>query len=136
MTDPGATDDRPSPDRQHESGLANPQRAVRGLGSAVMALEILVLLLAIVPLRILGVEPFGLALGFIVAVAVACGVVAARMGHRWAWIAGGAVQIVLLLGGVLLHWMLAGVGLVFGLTWLYALSVRKNLSRPPIRDEE
>ncbi|MFD0556447.1 uncharacterized protein DUF4233 [Stackebrandtia endophytica] len=136
MTEPGATDDHPTPDRRHESGLANPQRAIRGLGSAVMALEVLVLLLAVVPIRILDVEPFGAAIGFVLAVAVACIVFAARMSHRWAWIGGGVVQVVLLVGGIFLHWMIAGIGVVFGLTWLYALSVRRSLSRPPVRDEE
>ena len=37
-----------------ESGLRNPPAAVRGTGAAALGIEGLVLLLAIVPLRVLG----------------------------------------------------------------------------------
>lgn len=134
MTEPGnGQTDQPDPSTR--SGLTNPNRAIRALGASVVGLEFLVLLLAILPMRMLNVEPWGPALGIVLAAAAACLVLAARMNRRWAWIGAGVIQAILLAAG-LLHWMLAAVGVVFGATWLYALSVRRQLSRPPVRDTD
>lgn len=117
----------------NESGLRDPERAARGLGAMVLALEALVLLLAIAPLNMLKVPNVGLAIGVVVALSVAAAVLAGMMRRPWAWYAGGALQIALLPCGVF-HWALAAIGVVFGLVWLYSLHVRRVLSRPPVRD--
>ncbi|SCL41917.1 Protein of unknown function [Micromonospora pallida] len=106
------------------SGLRNPERAVRGLGSAVLALEALVLLLAIQPIRVLGGQLGGAAIGLIVGLAVAAVLLAGMMGRRWAWHVGTLLQVVLALGGFL-HLSLAVLGIIFGLVWAYALHVRR-----------
>lgn len=134
MTEPGDGHAEQS-DPSMRSGLRNPSRAIRALGSAIVGLEVIVLLLAILPMRMLDVRPWGLALGIVVAAAVACVVLAAVMDRRWAWAAAGVLQGILVVSGIL-HWLLAGIGVVFGITWLYGLSVRRQLSRPPVRDAE
>jgi len=108
------------------SGLRNPEAAVRGLGSGTLALEAIVLLLAIQPIRILGGDLSGWGIGAVVALAVLAAVVAGSMRRSWAWHAGTAVQVLLLASG-LLHWSLAALGLIFGATWAYATWVRRKI---------
>jgi len=105
------------------SGLSNPGRAVRGLGALALVLEAVVLLLAIAPVRMLqkGIEPAQLAAllgGAVVAV-----LIAGFLRHAWAWRLGTALQIALVVCGVL-HWTLAVIGVVFGLGWAYVIYVR------------
>lgn len=106
------------------SGLRDPQRAVRSLGAATLALEALVLLLAIQPMRVLGGNLTGATIGVIVALAVGAVVLAGMMRRNWAWHAATGLQVALLAGGFL-HWSLAGLGVIFGLVWLYVLHVRR-----------
>jgi hypothetical protein len=112
------------------SGLRNPQRAVRGLGAGTLIVETLVLLLGIQPMRMLGGDLSGAAIAVIVAVAVACVVLSGLLRRAWAWYAATALQAVLLLAGFL-HWSLAVLGLLFGLVWLYGLYVRRTILSPP-----
>ncbi|MCW3844962.1 DUF4233 domain-containing protein [Micromonospora yasonensis] len=109
---------------ERRSGLRNPERAVRGLGAGSLALEALVLLLAIQPIRLVGGHLSGAAIGAIVALAVACVLLAGQMKRPWAWHAGTVLQGLLLLSG-LLHWSLFVLGVMFGLVWAYALHVRR-----------
>lgn len=121
-------------DDSQRSGLRDPVRAIAGLGACVLALEALVLLLTIVPLRMMRIDNLTFAVIVVLVLTVACVLLAARITRRWAWHGGTAVQVVLLLSGFIFHWALAGVGLIFGVTWWFALSVRTKLSRPPVRD--
>jgi Protein of unknown function (DUF4233) len=111
------------------SGLRNPRAAVRGLGSAALAIEAVVLLLAIQPIRLLGGHLSGWGVGAVVALAVLAGALAGNMGRRGAWHAGTVLQILLLLCG-LLHWSLGALGLIFGAVWAYATHVRRAILRP------
>ncbi|MFI5834857.1 DUF4233 domain-containing protein [Micromonospora sp. NPDC051300] len=117
----------PSPEQPggpRRSGLRNPDKAVRGLGAGTLSLEALVLLLAIQPIRVVGGDLSGAAIGAIVALAVACVVLAGMMRRSWAWHAGTVVQGLLLLSG-LLHWSLLVLGVIFSLVWAYAWHVRR-----------
>ncbi|TCB96624.1 DUF4233 domain-containing protein [Micromonospora zingiberis] len=109
---------------QRRSGLRDPQRAVRGLGAGTLALEALVLLLAIQPIRVAGGDLGGAAIGAVVALAVAAAVLAGLMRRSWAWHAGTALQGLLLLSG-LLHWSLFALGVIFALVWAYVWHVRR-----------
>ncbi|MFG2168344.1 DUF4233 domain-containing protein [Micromonospora chersina] len=109
---------------QRRSGLRNPDKAVRGLGAGTLALEALVLLLAIQPIRVVGGDLSGAAIAAIVALAVACVALAGQMKRAWAWHAGTVLQGLLLLSG-LLHWSLFALGVMFALVWAYALHVRR-----------
>ncbi|MGC5334208.1 DUF4233 domain-containing protein [Micromonospora sp. DT62] len=106
------------------SGLRNPERAVRGLGAGTLSLEALVLVLAIQPIRMVGGDLGGAAIGAVVALAVAAVLLAGMMRRPWAWHAGTALQGLLMLAG-LLHWSLLVLGVVFALVWGYALHVRR-----------
>lgn len=134
---PGSVDADPSatveelPDAQR-SGLRNPQRASAGLGSIVLGLEALVLLMTIVPLRMLLDSGLGPAIGLVLGLTVVCVVLAGMMRRAWAWHLGTLVQVILVAAG-LIHWSLAGVGVIFGATWWYALTVRAKLAKPPVR---
>lgn len=111
---------------KRRSGLRSPQAAVRGLGAGTMVLEAIVLLLAIQPIRVLGGDLSGWGIGAVVTLAVLCAVVAGSMKRRWAWHAGTAVQVLLLVSG-LFHWSLAALALIFGAAWAYATSVRRSI---------
>jgi hypothetical protein len=108
------------------SGLRNPGAAVRGVGAGALAIEALVLLLAIVPLARLGGHRSGAAIGAAIGLAVLSAVLAGLLRYRWAWYAGIALQVVLLACG-LLHVVLAVLGLLFGAVWGYVLSVRRKV---------
>jgi hypothetical protein len=108
------------------SGLRNPAAAVRGLGAGTLALEAIVLLLAIQPIRIMGGHLGGWGVGAVVALAVLAAVLAGMMRRPWAWGAGTVLQVLLLAGG-LLHWSLAVLGLIFGAAWGYASYVRRTI---------
>jgi hypothetical protein len=112
----------------HPSGLRNPDAAIRALGAGTLALEAIVLLLAIQPIRVLGGHLSGWGIGAVIVLAVLCGVVAGAMKRRWAWSAGTVLQVLLLLAG-LLHWSLAVLGLIFGAAWAYATHVRRTILR-------
>ncbi|BCB84497.1 DUF4233 domain-containing protein [Phytohabitans suffuscus] len=129
----GPREPGPPGEPDQRSGLRNPLAAARGLGAGTLILETIVLLLAIQPMRMLGGDLSGATIGVIVGAAVACVVLAGLLRHEWAWYCAAALQGLLILGGFL-HWGLAGVGLLFGLAWLYALSVRRTILSPPKRE--
>ena len=108
------------------AGLRNPGAAVRGVGAAGLAVEGVVLLLALLPLAKLGHGDTTAAIWVCAALAVVCFALCGLLRHAWAWTAGLLVQAALLAGG-LLHWSLAGLGIVFGAAWLYALYVRRSV---------
>ncbi|MER7444751.1 DUF4233 domain-containing protein [Micromonospora avicenniae] len=112
------------PEQPRRSGLRNPERSVRSLGAATLSIEALVLLLAIQPIRVVGANLSGAAIGTVVALAVLGAVLAGMMRRPWAWHAGTVLQGLLLLSG-LLHWSLLVLGIIFALVWGYALHVRR-----------
>jgi hypothetical protein len=109
------------------SGLRNPGAAMRGVGAAALAGEALVLLLAIQPLRVLGVHLTGAAIGTVVGLAAFCLVLAGLLRYRWAWPLGWVPQVALVVAGFLFHGSLVALGVLFGLVWLYVLSVRRRV---------
>jgi hypothetical protein len=110
------------------SGLRNPAAAARGLGAGALILETVVLLLAIQPIRVLGGGLSGSAVLVLCALAGAAVLLSSVLRHRWAWHAGGALQLLVIAAG-LLHVSLAVVGAVFGGVWLYVLHVRRTILR-------
>jgi hypothetical protein len=134
MSDPAGSDPAGSaPDQSgsvgpgpRPSGLRNPAAAVRGVGAGTLAIEALVLLLAIQPIRVLGGDLSGAAIAVIVVLALASALLAGLLRRGWAWHAATGLQV-LLLGAGLLHWSLAVLGLVFGLVWWYVLHVRRRI---------
>ena len=110
------------------SGLRNPGAAVRGVGAAALAGEAIVLLLAIQPLRVIGVHLTGAAIGTVVGLAAFCLVLAGLLRYPWAWLLGWLPQIALVVAGFLFHASLAALGVLFGLVWFYVLYVRRRVT--------
>lgn len=108
------------------SGLRNPVRAVRSLGAGTLVIEMLVLLLAIQPIRMVGGDLSGTAVGAIVALAVLAVVLSGLLSRSWAWHAATALQGLLLLASFL-HWSLGVLGVIFALVWGYVLHVRRAI---------
>ena len=106
------------------SGLRDPAAAVRGVGAGSLAAEMIVLLLAIVPLIRLG-APKG-AVWLAVGLAVVATVLIGLLRRPWAWWAALVVPVALLAGGVL-HTALGVLGVLFGLLWAYVLHVRHTV---------
>jgi hypothetical protein len=115
---------------ERRSGLRNPERAVRAVAAAALAIEALVLLLAIQPMRVLGVPLTGLAIGVIVGLAVGFLALAGLLRYRWAWWAAGAAQVVVFAAGFVFHGSLAVLGVLFAAVWAYVLHVRRNVLGP------
>lgn len=124
---PSSAGERPA---ARPSGLRNPARAARGAAAGTLILETVVLLLAIQPMRQLGGGLRGSAIAVIVTLAVLAVLIAGQLRRRWAWVAGGMLQVALLAAGYL-NPALAVLGVAFGGAWLYALHVRRTVLRPP-----
>jgi hypothetical protein len=109
------------------SGLKNPSRSMRSLGGLTLAMEAIVLLLAIQPVRMLqgGITTWqaGVLLGAAVAAVLLTGLLRKPVG--W-WLALG-LQAFLIAAGVLLHFAIGAVGVIFGLVWLYVMHVRRHV---------
>jgi hypothetical protein len=86
-----------------------------------------VLLLAIQPMRVLGVPLSGAAVAVIVSLAVVCLVLTGLLRHGWAWPAGLVPQAVLIGSGFFFHASLTVVGVLFALVWGYVLHVRRTV---------
>jgi len=120
-------------DPQPPSGLRNPAAAVRGAAAGALAAEGVVLLLAIQPMRVVGVELTRLAVITVVALAIVCFATAGLLKRPWAWAVAIAIQLALVVAGFIFHWSLAALGVLFGLVWGYVVHVRRTVSRPPRR---
>lgn len=105
------------------SGLRDPAKAVRGVGAGALALEAVVLLLAIQPIRMLGGADSGAAVAVAAGSAVVAVGLAALLRLRWVWWAAAGLQGALVLAGFV-HWSLAVLGVIFGLVWAFVLYVR------------
>ena len=110
---------------------ATRRRRYAGLGAGALAIEALVLLLAIQPIRLLGGSLGGWAVAAVVALAVAAGVLAGMMRRPWAWNAGTVLQALVLLAG-LLHWSLLVLGVLFAGVWVYVAARPPGDPRPPL----
>jgi hypothetical protein len=112
---------------EQQSGLRNPSRAIRGLGSLTLVLEAVMLLLAILPLRMLQHGIPAAQLWVLLGGAVAAIVIAGLLGRAWGWWLGAALQLALVVAGTL-HWMIGAVGVAFGLAWAYVMYARRRVT--------
>jgi len=108
------------------SGLRNPEASVRGVAAAALATEGLMLLLTLVPLRVLGAGSAG-NLAFVATLAVISFALAGMARRRWVWWVGSLVPVAVIAAGFFVHPAIGVVGVIFGLVWLYVLSVRKKV---------
>lgn len=108
------------------SGLRNPVAAVRGVGAGALVIEAVALLLAIAPMRMLHVRDTGAAMITVAVLALVCLMLAGKLRRPWVWWAGLAPQVVLLACGYF-SLALTVLGVLFGLVWIYVLSVRRSV---------
>ncbi len=108
------------------SGLRNPSRAMRSLGSLALIVEALVLLLAIQPIRVsqdgISMPQLAVLLGGVCATILLTG----ALRRSWGWWVVGGLQLVFV-GAGFLHWTFAVIGVAFGMVWLYVLYVRRRV---------
>lgn len=112
------------------SGLRNPRAAVRGLGIATLLLEALALLMAVQPLRVIGVPTVAVVLVLVLA-GVAVGL-ATLLRFTATWHLVWLLNLGLLLTGWF-QWALAVLGVAFSLVWWYVLHVRRTILSGPDR---
>jgi len=105
---------------------------VRGVATATLIVESLVVLLAIQPIRMVAPDTPGWTLGLVALVAVACLGAAALLRHRWGWHVGTALQVAVTLTGLFQPAMFV-LGLVFLAVWLYVLHLRRLVGRSAAR---
>jgi chromate transport protein ChrA len=108
------------------SGLRSPAAAVRGIGTATLLLETLVLLLALQPMRQLSSAPDWVALAVVGALVLATATTAGTLRHAWGWKLGIGIQLAIMLAGFV-HLALLLLGLVFLGIWIYVLRVRRSV---------
>lgn len=110
--------------------------ALESLGAVVLGFESIVVFLGglvVYGLKALpwGIEPWwGIVGGAVMAVAMVA--VSGLLRHRWAIVAGWALQVILALGGILVP-ALAVVALIFGGMWAYATIKGAALDRQNAR---
>lgn len=108
------------------SGLRNPSRSLRSLAAMALALEALVLLLAIQPIRVLEGGITATQLVALIGGAVVAVLLTGMLDRQLGW------TLIVILQGVLLflglqHWMIAVVGFIFGMAWAYIFYVRRKV---------
>jgi hypothetical protein len=108
------------------SGLRNPSRALKSLAAMMLALEALVLLLAIQPIRVLEGGITNAQLAAIVFGSVAAILLTGRLDKPYGWTMVTVLQVVLI-GAGLQYWLIGVVGLFFSMVWLYVLYVRRRV---------
>lgn len=108
------------------SGLRNPPAAIRGVGMSTLLLEAVVLLLALRPAQQLA-DATGSDLALIGVASGACVVGALLLRAKFGWVFGGLLQAFVVIVGVVVHWSIAVIGVLFGLIWFYVLRVRRTV---------
>jgi hypothetical protein len=119
MSDASNPDDGPS-------GLRNPAAAIRGVGAVALAVQGVVLLLAIVPLQVIG-DAGAAGTVTVLGFAVASFLLAGLLKRRWVWWTVLALDVALFAAGFAVHLALTALGLLFTLVWLYVLRVRATV---------
>lgn len=110
--------------------------AQESLGAVVLGFESIIVFLGglvVYGLKVLpaGIEPWwGIVGGVVMAIAMVA--VSGSLRHRWALLAGWALQVILLLGGLLVP-ALAVVAVIFGGMWAYATIKGAALDRQNAR---
>jgi hypothetical protein len=127
--EPDRPDDEAPDEQRPVSGLRNPAGAVRGAGAAALAIEAVVLLLAIQPIRMLAGRLSGWGVGSMVVLVVLCVVLAGLLRRRWAWYAAIVLQVLVMATGVF-QYAITIIGAIFLAIWLYVLHLRRTILGP------
>jgi hypothetical protein len=117
------------PEEPPRSGLRNPAASVRGAGAGALAAMAVIMLLAIVPL--IRLDAPVAAVWVVLTLAGLASVLCGLLRRPWAWYAAFLIPAVLIVAGGW-HIVLAVLGALFALVWIYVLHVRRTvLGRSP-----
>jgi hypothetical protein len=110
-------------------------KGFRGPVSATLVLEVVVVLLTLLVVSKFGGANGGaLGIALVLVLAAAMVMLLRYAGRPWAVKAGLAMQVVMLVGGLLVG-SLAALGVLFGLVWLVLLLLRRDVARRMDRGE-
>jgi hypothetical protein len=136
-SEPGAEEPGQEPSRSAASSLApvDPLKGFRGPVAATLVLEVIVVLLTLLVVTKFGGQNgggFGVAL--VLALAAAMIVLVRFAGRPWVLPAALALQVVMVVGGLLVG-VLTALGVIFGLVWLGLLMMRRDVAQKMARGE-
>ncbi|MGZ8180016.1 DUF4233 domain-containing protein [Williamsia sp. SKLECPSW1] len=106
----------------------DPWRGLRGVMAGTLILEAIVVLLALPIVAKVGGGLTAASTTFLVVVTVAMILGSGLQGRRWALYYDLLLQVVLI-AGVVFHWSIGAVGVVFGLVWIYIAYIRRDVAR-------
>jgi hypothetical protein len=114
--------------------LPDPMKGLRGVFAATLALEAIVVLLALLVLGLFGTRSTPLTVGLITGLGVAMIVAAGLQRRSWGLRLALVLQVATILCGLLVP-VLGVMGLVFALVWLWLLWLRRDVQGRMARGE-
>ncbi|GAC57544.1 hypothetical protein GOHSU_22_00040 [Gordonia hirsuta DSM 44140 = NBRC 16056] len=107
----------------------DPWKGFRGINAAVLILEAIVIGLTFPVVATLGdgvTWASGLYLGILCVVMI---LLSGMQGRSWSLPANLGMQVPVIIGGVLFHWSIAVVGVVFLCVWVYIVYIKRDVQR-------
>ncbi|MGQ0481751.1 MAG: DUF4233 domain-containing protein [Pseudonocardia sp.] len=125
---------RPISDQGGQQPVPDPWKGLRGVMAAILILESLVVLLALLVVTKIGDNGGPLGVGIVLALAAAMVLAARFLARPWGLGLVVALQVVMIACGFLSA-ALGVLGVVFGLVWLAILLMRRDVARKMARGE-
>ena len=113
----------------------DPMKGIRGVFAAVLVLEAIVVLLALLVFARFGSGPPAVGTAVIVGLAVLMIVGSGLQGRSWGLGYALAVQLATIVAGFLLVTPLGVVGVIFAVVWAVLLLMRRDVARRMARGE-
>ncbi|GAA1462781.1 DUF4233 domain-containing protein [Williamsia maris] len=104
----------------------DPWKGLRGIMAGTLILEFIVVLLALPIVARVGGGLTWVSGVYLVVLALLMVLGAGVQGRPWALQFDLALQVLLIIG-VVFHWSIAAVGIVFGLVWLYIAYIKRDV---------
>jgi hypothetical protein len=115
--------------------VVDPMKGIRGVFAAVLVLEAIVVLLALLVFARFGSGPPAVGTAVIVGLAVLMIVGSGLQGRSWGLGYALAVQLATIVAGFLLVTPLGVVGVIFAVVWAVLLLMRRDVARRMARGE-
>ncbi len=104
----------------------DPWRGLRGIMAGTLILEFIVVLLALPIVARVGGGLTWVSGTYLIVLALSMILGAGWQGRSWALGFDLGLQVLLVIG-VVFHWSIAAVGIVFGLVWLYVAYIKRDV---------
>ncbi len=112
----------------------DPWRGLRGVMAGTLVLEGIVVVLALPIVAKVGGGLTVASTTYLVVLTVAMFLGAGLQGRSWALTFDLALQV-LLIAGVVFHWSICAVGIVFGLVWVYIAYIKRDVEKRVARGQ-